>query len=115
MRNRKGQANWLLSIRSVVRYINFTNKNFPDILIHISKYSISIENFSKSFGNIQAVKNLSFEINDGEVFAFLGTNGSGKTTTIRCLLKIYQADEGKLLINGKEFSEELIGEEEIPF
>ena len=73
----------------------------------MSKYSISIENFSKSFGNIQAVKNLSFEINDGEVFAFLGTNGSGKTTTIRCLLKIYQADEGKLLINGKEFSEEL--------
>jgi ABC-2 type transport system ATP-binding protein len=73
----------------------------------MSKYSISIQDFSKSFGNVQAVKNLSFEVNDGEVFAFLGTNGSGKTTTIRCLLKIYQADKGKLLINGKEFSEEL--------
>jgi ABC-2 type transport system ATP-binding protein len=62
---------------------------------------------SKSFGEIKAVQNLSFDVQDGEVFAFLGTNGSGKTTTIRCLLKIYQADAGKLLINGKEYSEEL--------
>lgn len=73
----------------------------------MSKYSISVKNFSKTFGDIKAVRDLSFEVNDGEVFAFLGTNGSGKTTTIRCLLKIYQADEGKLLINGKEYSEEL--------
>jgi len=73
----------------------------------MAKYSIKIDNFSKTFGEIKAVQNLSFEVNDGEVFAFLGTNGSGKTTTIRCLLKIYQADEGKLLINGKEYTEEL--------
>lgn len=73
----------------------------------MAKYSIKIDNFSKTFGDIKAVQNLSFEVNDGEVFAFLGTNGSGKTTTIRCLLKIYQADEGKLLINGKEYTEEL--------
>ncbi len=56
----------------------------------MGKYSIEIENFSKSFGNLLAVDNLSFKVNDGEVFAFLGANGSGKTTTIRCLLKIYQ-------------------------
>jgi len=73
----------------------------------MAKYSIKIDKFSKTFGEIKAVQNLSFEVADGEVFAFLGTNGSGKTTTIRCLLKIYQADEGKLLINGKEYSEEL--------
>ena len=73
----------------------------------MAKYSISIKDFSKSFGEVKAVQNLSFDISDGEVFAFLGTNGSGKTTTIRCLLKIYQADMGKLLINGKEYSEEL--------
>lgn len=71
----------------------------------MNKYSITVENFSKSFGNLLAVDNLSFEVNDGEVFAFLGANGSGKTTTIRCLLKIYQKDSGKLLINGEEFSE----------
>jgi len=73
----------------------------------MAKYSISIKDFSKSFGEVKAVQNLSFDVSDGEVFAFLGTNGSGKTTTIRCLLKIYQADSGKLLINGKEYSEEL--------
>jgi len=73
----------------------------------MAKYSIKIDHFSKSFGEVKAVKDLSFEVNDGEVFAFLGTNGSGKTTTIRCLLKIYQADEGNLLINGKEYSEKL--------
>lgn len=73
----------------------------------MAKYSISIKDFSKSFGEVKAVQNLSFDVNDGEVFAFLGTNGSGKTTTIRCLLKIYQADSGKLLINGREYSEEL--------
>ena len=73
----------------------------------MAKYSIKIDKFSKTFGEIKAVQNLSFEVKDGEVFAFLGTNGSGKTTTIRCLLKIYQADEGQLLINGKEYSEEL--------
>ncbi len=73
----------------------------------MAKYSISIKDFSKSFGEVKAVQNLSFDVSDGEVFAFLGTNGSGKTTTIRCLLKIYQADTGKLLINGKEYSEEL--------
>lgn len=71
----------------------------------MNKYSITVENFSKSFGNLKAVDNLSFEVNDGEVFAFLGANGSGKTTTIRCLLKIYQKDSGDLLINGEEFSE----------
>ena len=73
----------------------------------MGKYSIEIENFSKSFGNLLAVDNLSFKVNDGEVFAFLGANGSGKTTTIRCLLKIYQKDKGRLTINNEEFSEKL--------
>ena len=73
----------------------------------MAKYSISVKDFSKSFGEVKAAQNLSFEVEDGEVFAFLGTNGSGKTTTIRCLLKIYQADSGELLINNKEYSEAL--------
>ena len=70
----------------------------------MGKYSIEIENFSKSFGNLLAVDNLSFKVNDGEVFAFLGANGSGKTTTIRCLLKIYQKDKGRLKKKNEEFS-----------
>jgi ABC-2 type transport system ATP-binding protein len=71
----------------------------------MANYSIHVEDFSKSFGNLKAVDNLSFDVNEGEVFAFLGTNGSGKTTTIRCLLKIYHADRGKLLINREEYAD----------
>ena len=67
------------------------------------KNAIHIENFSKSFGSLKAVNNLSFDVNKGEIFAFLGSNGSGKTTTIRCLLKIYQPDTGELLINGQPY------------
>jgi len=65
---------------------------------------ITIKNFSKSFGNKKVIKDLSFNVNAGEVFAFLGPNGSGKTTTIRALLDIYKADEGELLIKGKRYS-----------
>ncbi len=73
----------------------------------MSVYSIHVKNFSKTFGDIKAVNNLSFDVNEGEIFAFLGSNGSGKTTTIRCLLKIYQPDEGTLLINSSEYNESL--------
>lgn len=73
----------------------------------MANYSIHIDNFSKSFGKLKAVDNLSFDVNEGEVFAFLGTNGSGKTTTIRCLLKIYRPDSGTLLINNSEYNEKL--------
>lgn len=71
----------------------------------MASYSIHVKNFSKSFGSLKAVDNISFDVNEGEIFAFLGSNGSGKTTTIRCLLKIYTPDEGTLLINNKEYNE----------
>ncbi|KXK09474.1 MAG: ATP-binding cassette domain-containing protein [Candidatus Dojkabacteria bacterium] len=68
---------------------------------------IEISNFSKSFGKQKAVSDLSFEVGKGEIFAFLGTNGSGKTTTIRCLLSIYQPDKGEMLIYGQKYNFEL--------
>lgn len=64
---------------------------------------IQIQNFSKSFGTQKAVDDLSFDVHEGDIFAFLGSNGSGKTTTIRCLLDIYTPDSGDLLINGKPY------------
>lgn len=65
---------------------------------------VSIKNFSKNFGNNQVVKDLSFDVYQGETFAFLGANGSGKTTTIRCLLDILQPTAGELLIHGQRYS-----------
>jgi ABC-2 type transport system ATP-binding protein len=65
---------------------------------------ISVEHFGMRFGNREVIADLSFEVRAGEVFGFLGSNGSGKTTTIRALLGIYTPTRGTLLINGQRFS-----------
>lgn len=65
---------------------------------------ISIRNFAMKFGNTTVVEDLSFDVKHGETFGLLGSNGSGKTTTIRALLGIYQPTAGELLINGKPYS-----------
>lgn len=64
---------------------------------------VDVRHFSMSFGNKPVVKDLSFTVNQGEIFGLLGSNGSGKTTTLRALLGIYQPTGGTLLINGKPF------------
>lgn len=67
---------------------------------------VHIENFTMRFGKQTVIDDLSFDINRGETFGFLGSNGSGKTTTIRALLGIYQPTAGVLHIDGKPFSPE---------
>ena len=69
----------------------------------MSQHAITISNFSKSFGRLKVIHDLSFKVKKGEIFAFLGANGSGKTTTIRNLLGIQQPDTGSLLINGEKY------------
>ena len=64
---------------------------------------VSIENFTMCFGDKKVIDNLSFEVLKGEVFGFLGSNGSGKTTTLRALLGLCQPTGGKLLINGAPY------------
>jgi ABC-2 type transport system ATP-binding protein len=65
---------------------------------------ISVESFAMSFGHKEVIKNLSFTVNQGEVFGFLGANGAGKTTTIRTLLALHEPTSGKLLVNGQRYS-----------
>lgn len=65
---------------------------------------VSISHFRMDFGKKTVIKDLSFDVHQGEVFGFLGSNGSGKTTTIRALLGIYQPTGGSLLIKGDQFS-----------
>lgn len=72
----------------------------------MKKPIVSVSNFSLTIGDKQIVRQLDFEVFPGEVFAFLGSNGSGKTSTIRSLLGIYQASTGNLLINGKKLTPE---------
>lgn len=61
---------------------------------------ISIKNFAMKFGSTTVIKDLSFEVKRGETFGLLGSNGSGKTTTIRALLGIYEPTDGELLVDG---------------
>ena len=62
---------------------------------------IEIKNISKIYnGEKKAVDNISFTVNDGEIFAFIGHNGAGKTTTIKSIVGILDFEEGDILVNG---------------
>lgn len=67
---------------------------------------VHIKDFRMDFGDTTVIKDLSFDVRAGETFGFLGSNGSGKTTTIRALLGIYQATAGTLHISGRPFNPE---------
>ncbi len=61
---------------------------------------IRVDRFTKRYGHFTAVDNVSFEIQKGEVFAFLGPNGSGKTTTMKAIVGLNIPTAGTILING---------------
>lgn len=65
--------------------------------------SLKVENIVKTYGNYKAVDGLSFEMNEPGVFALLGTNGAGKTTSIRIILGMLSADSGSVTWHGKPF------------
>ncbi|MFM1828389.1 MAG: hypothetical protein RL624_630 [Bacteroidota bacterium] len=67
---------------------------------------LKVENISKHFGNLKAVDELSFEVAAGEVFGFLGQNGSGKSTTIRMLLSLIHPTSGTIELFGKSLQKE---------
>lgn len=64
---------------------------------------IEVDDLYMSFGAQQVLSGLSFDVRAGETFGFLGTNGSGKTTTVRALLGIYPVEKGSALIHGRKF------------
>ena len=63
---------------------------------------IEIQNLSKSFGEVRAVQDLSFHVKEGELFAFLGLNGAGKSTTISIMCGQLGKDAGTIWINGAD-------------
>lgn len=65
--------------------------------------SLKVDNIVKTYGDYRAVDGLSFEMNEPGVFALLGTNGAGKTTSIRIILGMLSADSGSVTWNGKKF------------
>ena len=61
---------------------------------------IEVQNLARSFGKIEAVKSVSFSVEEGEVFGFLGPNGAGKTTTINVLCTLLRPTSGSARVNG---------------
>ncbi|NEO53384.1 MAG: ATP-binding cassette domain-containing protein [Okeania sp. SIO3B5] len=62
--------------------------------------AVLIENLQKSYGSVTAVKDVSFQIEPGEIFGLLGPNGAGKTTTLRALCTLLTPDAGRLEVSG---------------
>lgn len=62
--------------------------------------ALEVSNLSKTFVNVKAVKNASFNVPEGSIFGLIGRNGAGKTTTIRMLMGIYTPDSGEILLRG---------------
>ncbi len=63
---------------------------------------IKVKNFTKKYGDFIAVNDISFDVEEGTIFAFLGPNGAGKSTTINTLCTIFEKTSGTLLIDGKD-------------
>ena len=65
---------------------------------------VNIIGITKEFKNITAVQNLSFSVNEGDVYGFLGQNGAGKSTTIRMLLTLIKPSKGEIEIFGEKLN-----------
>ena len=62
--------------------------------------AVLIQNLQKRYGSVEAVKDISFQVEPGEIFGLLGPNGAGKTTTIRCICTLTTPDAGKVEVSG---------------
>jgi D-xylose transport system ATP-binding protein len=63
---------------------------------------LELRNITKSFGSVQALSEVDFEVRNGEVMALVGDNGAGKSTLIKCIAGIHGADSGEILFEGRE-------------
>jgi ABC-2 type transport system ATP-binding protein len=69
-------------------------------------HALEIHGLTKSFGDIKAVSNASFDIPEGSIFGLIGRNGAGKTTIMRMMMNVYLPDSGEILIRGKKAGQE---------
>lgn len=72
------------------------------------KKLLECQNLCKSFGKKQILKDVSFEIDEGDILAFIGPNGSGKTTTIKLLLGLQKIDKGSVSINNYDIEKDFV-------
>lgn len=63
---------------------------------------LKIEKLSKKFGDLQAIDDVSFSIDDGEIFCLIGPNGAGKTTIVKSIAGLFEPDAGRIVLDGKD-------------
>lgn len=69
---------------------------------------LKLDKVYKSYGKVQVIKGISFEVSEGEIYGFLGANGSGKTTTIRMITGLIKPDKGNVYINGYDVQKQFV-------
>ena len=65
---------------------------------------LEVKDLEVYYGMIQAIKGISFEVNEGEVIALIGANGAGKTTTLHTITGLLQAKSGSIVFEGKDIT-----------
>src|SRR5436305_10751518 len=109
-RIRFGSTKWKKQTEQSKRKLGEEGVQVEDISPHYQydgKTVISTSRLTKAFGNLVAVNDLHLEVMRGDVFGFLGPNGSGKTTTIRMLLGLIRPTAGRAIIFGMDNSYQL--------
>ncbi|MCT6892604.1 MAG: ATP-binding cassette domain-containing protein [Bombilactobacillus mellifer] len=71
---------------------------------------LKIKNIDKSFGSLQALSNVSFEVKEGEILGLIGQNGAGKTTTFRIILGLLQPDQGMVKFSGSKVNSQVLNQ-----
>ena len=98
---------YIQRIRNILDKEEDIEKETGIILSNPESLHIKIENISFSYGQKEnnAIKDFSLEINKGEKIAIVGYNGAGKTTLVKLLIRLYDTDNGRIFINGKDIKE----------
>lgn len=76
------------------------NRDFFNSQLSITMTAVSVHHIHKNYGNVQALKDLSFEVNRGEIYGIIGPDGAGKTTLFRILTTLLLADSGRATVDG---------------
>ena len=72
----------------------------------MAKTVLELKNINKTFGKRKVIDNISLDVKEGEIYGFLGPNGSGKTTTIKMILRMIDLDSGEIKVNGYDTKKE---------
>ena len=72
----------------------------------MQKTIISVKNLQKQYGSFEAVKGISFEVYEGEIFGLLGPNGAGKSTTLEIIETLRSKTSGEVIVNGMDLDKE---------